>query len=128
MPAKINLPAGTKFGRLTVLYESQQHDLSGSHYIVCRCRCGQTTSVLSSNLRRGHTRSCGCLTAEAMRKHRKARPGTDNGFARLNDDTIREIRALYAAGHFQSELARDFNTCPTNISLIVRRKAWAHVQ
>jgi transcriptional regulator len=63
-----------------------------------------------------------------MRKHRKSRPGTENGFARLTDDAIREIRARYAAGHFQSELAKDFNTCQTNISWIVRRKAWAHVQ
>lgn len=119
---------GTKFGRLTVIYATKHRSDWGDSYIVCRCVCGKTTSVLSSNLKRGHTRSCGCLTAESMRKHRKSRPGTDNGFARLNDNTIREIRTLYAAGHFQSELARDFNTCPTNISLIVRRKAWAHVQ
>lgn len=27
---------------------------------LCKCKCGKETEVLSNNLRRGHTKSCGC--------------------------------------------------------------------
>lgn len=50
---------GQKFGRLTVLHLEEQ---KGKNYIwLCKCDCGNLTKVSSSNLRSGHTKSCGCL-------------------------------------------------------------------
>lgn len=49
---------GRRFGMLTVLCRSDKH---ASHvYWTCQCDCGNRIEVLASNLRRGHTTSCGC--------------------------------------------------------------------
>lgn len=54
--------------------------------------------------------------------------GAKHGNAILVDDDIREMRRLYATGEYrQVDLAGIFGTDQTNVSLIVRRKAWAHV-
>lgn len=58
---------GQVFGRLTVLRRSGTA-ASGHARWFCSCECGNTTQVLSSNLRVGVTKSCGCLVAENMRK------------------------------------------------------------
>lgn len=51
-----------KFWRLTV--EGTRRDDKGSLYCWCRCECGQTTEVIATRLRRGVTKSCGCLRNE----------------------------------------------------------------
>ena len=70
MPAFIDI-TGQRFGRLTVVRRTNNRNRL--ILWLCLCDCGQTTSVLSDNLRRGHTLSCGCLqrenTARANRKH-----------------------------------------------------------
>jgi hypothetical protein len=53
--------------------------------------------------------------------------GTAHHNSSLTEDSVREIRRLYAAGCTQVELAQKFQTAQTNISRIVRRTAWAHV-
>lgn len=53
--------------------------------------------------------------------------GSRNGAARLDEDAVREIRRLYAAGHRQVDLAKQFGTPQPNISKIVRREAWTHL-
>jgi hypothetical protein len=51
---------GRKFNMLTVIEFAQvNHDRSISW--KCICDCGQATIVKSSYLRKGHTKSCGCL-------------------------------------------------------------------
>lgn len=52
---------GQKFGHLTVL-QRDGSDARGEAKWLCQCDCGnsQAISVLSSNLRNGHTQSCGC--------------------------------------------------------------------
>jgi hypothetical protein len=56
----INL-VGQKFGHLTVI-ERDGSDARGEAKWICECDCSQKTqiSVLGSNLRTGHTQSCGC--------------------------------------------------------------------
>ena len=44
-----------RFGKLIVL------KYIGNTKYLCRCDCGNTTEVLSQNLRKGYTKSCGCL-------------------------------------------------------------------
>lgn len=55
------IPPGTVFGRLTTLEESPQGTLAK---VLCRCECGTEHRVQVQNLRRGITRSCGCLKRE----------------------------------------------------------------
>ncbi len=53
---------GQRFGKLIVLKraEKPQKCKTNGDYWLCRCDCGNETVVLGSNLRRGHTTSCGC--------------------------------------------------------------------
>lgn len=46
---------GKTYGRLTVL------EWLGDSRWQCVCQCGNTTSVLTANLKRGNTSSCGCV-------------------------------------------------------------------
>ena len=49
---------GRKFGDLTVIaYDGRRN---GKHYWKCLCSCGNTIAVCQSNLKGGHTTSCGC--------------------------------------------------------------------
>ena len=57
MPTKIDL-TGMKFGRLTVI-ERELHSVW-----LCKCACGKTHRASTSNLRNGHSRSCGCRFLE----------------------------------------------------------------
>jgi hypothetical protein len=57
---------GQKFGRLTVL---KRVSITGSRNSawLCRCTCGNEHVVLYGSLRRGLTKSCGCLSLEMKR-------------------------------------------------------------
>lgn len=57
--------AGQTYGRLTVLSRSPR---SGRAYWNCICECGGSASVLGKSLRRGDTRSCGCIQKETIAK------------------------------------------------------------
>lgn len=48
-----------KFGNLVVIARDGS-DARGEAKWLCQCDCGQKISVLGSNLRSGHTQSCGC--------------------------------------------------------------------
>ena len=60
------IPIGTKFGRLTVIGESQKNG-----YSVCRCECGTVVEKYNTYLRNGSVRSCGCLRRDAASDHAK---------------------------------------------------------
>ncbi len=58
---------GKQFGRLTVIAESKSHGAESRW--ICKCECGVTTKpIRGSSLRRGATRSCGCLQKEIVRE------------------------------------------------------------
>lgn len=52
------------FGRLTVLYRSKTNYKKW----VCKCICGNTAEVTTSSLLSGHTKSCGCLIRDNIKK------------------------------------------------------------
>jgi hypothetical protein len=60
-----NEMTGQRFGRLVVLYPTERRK-SESVIWKCHCDCGNATEVVSTALRRGHTKSCGCLHQEKM--------------------------------------------------------------
>ena len=53
---------GRKFGRLTVV--SQAAHKGVNRQWLCKCECGRERIVNGYNLRKGHTRSCGCFQKE----------------------------------------------------------------
>ena len=64
---------GQRFGRLTVLERAGSYKTSSDFPTTlalwrCRCDCGTECVVLGQNLRRGQTRSCGCLRRDMMRE------------------------------------------------------------
>lgn len=54
---------GTECGRLTVI-ERTGSTKSGDALWRCVCKCGRETIVTGNRLRRGRTKSCGCLRAD----------------------------------------------------------------
>lgn len=54
---------GQRYGRLTAVARVGRAR-NGDALWRCRCDCGGRTDVPASNLRTGHTRSCGCIARE----------------------------------------------------------------
>lgn len=63
---------GQKFGRLTVIKRAD-NDKHGNAQWLCKCECGNETIVRGFLLKRGTTKSCGCLQKESLEKARKDR-------------------------------------------------------
>lgn len=59
--------AGQVFGRLTVLGLTRRD--RSSDWWLCLCECGAEKEVRRSCLKSGNTRSCGCLSREAAKRH-----------------------------------------------------------
>lgn len=67
MPGKPKDLIGKKIGMLTVVRDSGNRDENGGHVMwECLCDCGNTTCVNGSRLRKGRTRSCGCLVSKNL--------------------------------------------------------------
>jgi len=54
---------GQRFGRLVVI-EQAGRDKRGAVLWRCKCDCGNEAVVLGNLLKRGGTKSCGCISAE----------------------------------------------------------------
>ena len=61
---------GQKFGRLTVIKRGE-NSKSGQTKWYCKCDCGNPDLALiyASNLKKGFTKSCGCLNKEKAKEH-----------------------------------------------------------
>lgn len=55
---------GQKFGRLTFV-RLVRIDLKYNTYWICRCDCGNEKEILAASVKRGATKSCGCLDRES---------------------------------------------------------------
>ena len=65
--------SGQRFGRLVA---KEIAGKMGSRTLwLCECDCGSSTVVSISNLRNGHTRSCGCLVIDACIAAKKTHGG-----------------------------------------------------
>ena len=54
---------GKKFGKLTVIGDHSNGKGTNTRMLVCRCECGSVIEVYSTNLYKGHTKSCGCINS-----------------------------------------------------------------
>jgi ribosomal protein S27E len=57
---------GQRFGKLVALNHTRRPNKPGIFW-NCKCDCGNTTTVISSRLMSGRTKSCGCLVAEKLK-------------------------------------------------------------
>lgn len=73
--------AGKRYGRLVVIVRAAS--VSGYARWLCKCDCGRSHIARASNLRGGHTRSCGCLQADS-----RATRATKHGHARGGHKSI----------------------------------------
>lgn len=64
---------GETYDRLTVIAKTDKKDNNRAFYYLCQCTCGSTTLAVSSQLKSGHKRSCGCIKKELDSKKGKAR-------------------------------------------------------
>jgi hypothetical protein len=64
-------PVGEVFGRLTVIGTGEPR--GGRDVLLCRCACGEQTAPLGKDVRRGNTRSCGCLVRERAAENARLR-------------------------------------------------------
>lgn len=74
MPALKSL-VGQRFGKLLVLSRAANRK-PGRPVWLCRCDCGAVTDVCAGNLRRGLTRSCGCLIGSGHITHGRSHSRT----------------------------------------------------
>ena len=74
--------SGQRFGRLIAL-EVIGRDNRGEKIWHCLCDCGKTKNVLSSNLRKGLTQSCGCLQKERAGEKVPIKDLTNQEFGKL---------------------------------------------
>jgi hypothetical protein len=71
---------GRQFHRLLPLFETKPYlhkrkdgYMEKVRNVLCLCECGEYIEVIVSNLKRGNTRSCGCLLKEARFNNGKAK-------------------------------------------------------
>lgn len=90
---------GQRFGKLVVLQGVKNLKIGGYSRWDCLCDCGEMAIVSSKNLRRGHTKSCGCIRGKGkncQRGHEYTEwnyPIKSNGkrFCRICNNTSRRI-------------------------------------
>jgi len=62
---------GKRYGRLFVTaYAGRRHDKM--QQFLCHCDCGVEAQVIAQNLRRGNSKSCGCVSREKLGERRRA--------------------------------------------------------
>lgn len=65
MPKAVDI-TGMRFGRLTAVRREYCHKTRGWHW-RCACDCGTEIVAWLGNLRKGNTKSCGCLKRDTTR-------------------------------------------------------------
>lgn len=73
MSRRLEIRDGTRFGKLVVVGESESRKSPSGQTkrrMMCKCDCGNETVSLLTNLRKGHSTSCGCTQRAAGRGNR----------------------------------------------------------
>lgn len=103
MPVRIEIPVGTRFGRLEIIGEAPDHrQPSGQFYRImkCLCDCGKITEVYLTNLRNRNTQSCGCVRDKAtkarMTTHGKTKTRTYKSWRHMRERCERPKEKRYA--------------------------------
>ena len=87
---------GQKFGKLTVVEETNVRTAGGNIVWKCLCDCGRYTLVDTGSLRSGHTQSCGCIQSQGEFKIKQ----------------ILEEASITFKTHYSFDDCKDVNTLP----------------
>ena len=68
---------GQRFNRLVVIKDDGTRSAKGEIKWLCQCDCGRFYHALGHRLKRGLTKSCGCLNDEKKRERFKDLTGTE---------------------------------------------------
>jgi len=85
-PGRIADLAGQEFNRLTVVRFLGRARSKGGHtrpYWLCKCECGKCVNVDTGSLKKGATKSCGCLNHE-MNVEQLGHRQTKHGMSKTN--------------------------------------------
>lgn len=91
---------GQHFGRLKVVSENEKRYSNGLILWDCICDCGNTKIVNGASLRKGLSKSCGCLMLEAVRL-----PEYEASFNKLYSSYVRGAKTR---GHYFAITKDDF--------------------
>lgn len=92
---------GKRFGRLVVVKRIEN---SGRRLRwLCRCDCGNEKIVRGSDLRNGHTQSCGCF-------HKEVVTNTLNNFCNKNPHGLRRTRLYKVWGSMKDRCLNEKHT------------------
>jgi hypothetical protein len=93
-PTRPHELTGHRFGHWTVL----EHIFPGKW--LCRCDCGNEAAILTDNLTRGKSRSCGCqknaAISKAITKHGKVKTKTYRAWGHLKGRCLNPGDRVYA--------------------------------
>lgn len=98
---------------------------SGESQAAIERELGVSTGALQSVLNRKTWRH---LDLPAVKLPGKGVKGAKHYLAKLTEDDVREIRRLRSQGESTASVARKFNVCSANVTNIIKRKSWAHVE
>jgi acylphosphatase len=129
--------SGQKYGRLLVIRPVDGSGGSGKSYVFeCLCDCGEIVSVSSNSLRKGNTKSCGCLSREKSAKTlsawRRANPLSGN--ARKYDvnhsyfDTIDSEDKAYWLGFITADGCVNEKGSSLTVSVVLKGSDYEHLQ
>ena len=83
---------GKRFGRLVAIKPADHSSSKGNLIWLCRCDCGNYIEVDGQRLRRGETRSCGCLRRDQSREvaqtNEQFQKNVGNSTHFFNDDGV----------------------------------------
>ena len=96
---------GQRFGRLTVICEAGKAKNRGELLWHCECDCGGNATVLTSNLKRGNTKSCGCYEQEL--KEERAKVAHDKAVEKK--ERKRKEKQLHAEADRERKFVDKFN-------------------
>lgn len=117
MPRITYDPTGQRFEKLLVVRAAGK-DKNRCSMWYCKCDCGNKVVVYGSDLRKGHTGSCGCLqkerTGNANRKHGKSGTALYRVWCsmrqRCTDPNSQEYKHYGARGIYVCARWQDFNS------------------
>ena len=88
---------GRRFGHL--IAEKMNNRSNNGNMWLCKCDCGNETLVLSTNLLKGHSKSCGCLRVDTIvkqnRTHGMAKTRLYNTWSNMKTRCANEGRSMY---------------------------------
>lgn len=86
---------GQRFNRLVVVRDDGTRSAKGDIKWLCQCDCGKQIHALGYRLKRGLTKSCGCLNDEKRRQRFKDLTGTETENFKIIDKAYSKNKRVW---------------------------------